>query len=53
MAFFAAAELIEDDGLMAIMGWVLTAVAAVWTVVLLMLAAISAAISTLRPVMFD
>jgi len=35
------------------MGWVLTAVAAVWTVVLLMLAAISAAISTLQTVMFD
>jgi hypothetical protein len=46
--------LIEDDGLMAILGWLLTAITAVWTVFLLMVghAAISAAISTLREIIF-
>lgn len=52
--FFCFA-LIEDDGVMAMLGWVLTAVTACWTVFLLMVghAAISAAISTLRAAMFD
>jgi hypothetical protein len=52
--FFCFA-LIEDDGLMAMLGWLMTAVTACWTVFLLMVghAAISAAISTLRTVMFD
>jgi hypothetical protein len=47
--FFCLA-LIEDDGLMAMFGWLLTAVTAVWTVFLLMVghAAIMAAISALR-----
>jgi hypothetical protein len=47
--FFCLA-LIEDDGVMAMLGWLLTAVTAVWTVFLLMVghAAIMAAISALR-----
>ncbi len=52
--FFCFA-LIEDDGVMAMLGWVMTAITACWTVFLLMVghAAISAAISTLRAAMFD
>ena len=52
--FFCFA-LIEDDGVMAILGWIMTVITAFWTVFLLMVghAAISAAISTLRAVMFD
>lgn len=52
--FFCFA-LIEDDGVMAMCGWVMTAITACWTVFLLMVghAAISAAISTLRAAMFD
>ena len=48
--FFFCLALIEDDGLMAMLGWLLTAVTAVWTVFLLMVghAAIMAAISALR-----
>ena len=40
---------------MAMLGWVMTAITACWTVFLLMVghAAISAAISTLRTSMFD
>ena len=51
--FFCFA-LIEDDGLMAILGWLLTAVTLSWTVFLLMVghAAISAAISTLKAIIF-
>jgi hypothetical protein len=47
--FFCLA-LIEDDGMMAMLGWLLTAVTAIWTVFLLMVghAAIMAAISALR-----
>lgn len=47
--FFCFA-LIEDDGLMAILGWLLTIVTAIWTIFLLMVghAAISATISALR-----
>jgi hypothetical protein len=47
--FFCLA-LIEDDGMMAMLGWLLTAITAVWTVFLLMVghAAITAVISTLR-----
>lgn len=51
--FFCFA-LIEDDGLMAMLGWLLTAITACWTVFLLMVghAAITAAISTLRGIIF-
>lgn len=52
--FFCFA-LIEDDGVMAMLGWLMTAITACWTVFLLMVghAAISAAISTLQAAMFD
>ena len=52
--FFCFA-LIEDDGVMAILGWLLTVVTAIWTVFLLMVghAAIMAAISTLRGIILD
>ena len=51
--FFCLA-LIEDDGVMAMLGWLLTAITAAWTVFLLMVghAAITAAISALRGVIF-
>lgn len=51
--FFCFA-LIEDDGLMAMLGWLMTAITICWTVFLLMVghAAITAAISTLRGVIF-
>ncbi len=47
--FFCFA-LIEDDGVMAMLGWLLTVVTAIWTVFLLMVghSAIMAAISVLR-----
>ena len=47
--FFCFA-LIEDDGLMAIMGWLLTLITAIWTIFLLMVghAAITATFSALR-----
>jgi hypothetical protein len=47
--FFCLA-LIEDDGLMAVLGWLLTLVTAAWTVFLLMIghAAIMTAIATIR-----
>ena len=35
--FFFCLALIEDDGIMAILGWVMTAVTAVWTVFLLIM----------------
>lgn len=52
--FFCLA-LIEDDGAMAMLGWLLTAVTAVWTVFLLMIghAAIMAAFSTLRGIILE
>lgn len=52
--FFCFA-LIEDDGLMAMFGWAMTAVTACWTVFLLMVghAAISAAIAALKASMFQ
>ena len=52
--FFCFA-LIEDDGVMAIFGWLLTIVTAIWTVFLLMVghAAIMAAISTLRDIILS
>jgi len=52
--FFCLA-LIEDDGLMAMLGWLLTAVTAVWTVFLLVVghAAITAAISALRSIILN
>lgn len=51
--FFCFA-LIEDDGAMAILGWAMTVVTAVWTVFLLMVghAAIKAALSVLRDSIF-
>ena len=47
--FFCLA-LIEDDGVMAMLGWLFTLVTAVWTVFLLMVghAAIMAAVSTIK-----
>lgn len=52
--FFCLA-LIEDDGVMAMLGWLLTIVTAIWTVFLLMVghAAIMAAISTLRAIILN
>jgi hypothetical protein len=52
--FFCFA-LIEDDGLMAMLGWLLTAVTVVWTTFLLILgrAAISAALTAVRGAVFD
>jgi hypothetical protein len=51
--FFCLA-LIEDDGIMAMLGWVLTAVTAVWTIFLLMIgrAALLALIDVLGAAMF-
>lgn len=51
--FFCLA-LIEDDGMMAMLGWLLTAITAVWTVFLLMVgrAAIMALIDTLSTALF-
>ncbi len=53
IVFFCFA-LIEDDGLMAMLGWLMTVITAFWTVFLLMVghAAIMAAISTLRGIIF-
>jgi hypothetical protein len=47
--FFCLA-LIEDDGMMAMLGWLLTVITAIWTVFLLMVghAAIMAVISTIK-----
>ncbi len=52
--FFCLA-LIEDDGVMAMLGWLLTVVTAIWTAFLFMVghAAITAAISTLRATILD
>ena len=52
--FFCFA-LIEDDGLMAMFGWAMTAITACWTVFLLMVghAAISAATAALKAAMFQ
>lgn len=52
--FFCLA-LIEDDGVMAMLGWLLTAVTALWTVFLLLVghAAIMAAVATLRGIVLD
>ena len=52
--FFCLA-LIEDDGVMAMMGWLLTAITAVWTVFLLMIghAAIMATIATINHIAFN
>jgi len=52
--FFCLA-LIEDDGVMAMLGWLLTIVTAIWTVFLLMVGhtAIMAAISTLRTIILN
>ncbi len=52
--FFCLA-LIEDDGMMAMLGWLLTAVTAIWTVFLLMVghAAITAVIAAARDYLFN
>ncbi len=52
--FFFCLALIEDDGVMAMLGWVLTLVTVVWTIFLLMIghAAIMAAISTIKNALF-
>ncbi|MBX9946589.1 MAG: exopolysaccharide biosynthesis protein [Reyranella sp.] len=52
--FFCLA-LIEDDGTMAMLGWLLTAVTALWTIFLLMVGhtAIMAALSTLQRIILD
>src|SRR5262249_10925634 len=52
--FFCLA-LIEDDGVMAMLGWLLTLLTAVWTAFLLMIgrAAIMTAMATVRQVLFD
>ena len=52
--FFCLA-LIEDDGVMAMLGWLLTLATAVWTVFLLMIghAAIIAVIATIQDFLFD
>jgi hypothetical protein len=52
--FFCLA-LIEGDGIMAMLGWLLTVVTAAWTVFLVMIghAAIVAALTTLRKFLFD
>jgi hypothetical protein len=52
--FFFCLALIEDDGVMAMLGWVLTLVTVVWTIFLLMVghAAIMAAVSTIKDAVF-
>jgi hypothetical protein len=52
--FFCLA-LIEDDGVMAMLGWLLSVLTAVWTIFLLMIgrAAVMAAIATLKHALFD
>ena len=52
--FFCLA-LIEDDGVMAMLGWLFTTVTAIWTVFLLIVgrAAIMAAIAMLQDIVFD
>jgi hypothetical protein len=52
--FFCLA-LIEGDGVMALLGWLLTFITAAWTVFLLMIghAAIIGALAALRKVLFD
>jgi hypothetical protein len=53
--FFFCLALIEDDGVMAMLGWLLTLVTAVWTVFLLMIghAAIVTAIGTIKHFLLD
>jgi hypothetical protein len=52
--FFCLA-LIEDDGVMAMLGWLLSVVTAAWTIFLLMIghAAAVAAIATIKHALFD
>ena len=52
--FFCLA-LIEDDGVMAMLGWLFSAVTAVWTIFLLMIghAAVMAAIATIKHALLD
>ena len=52
--FFFCLALIEDDGVMAMLGWILTVVTAVWTVFLLMIghAAVMAAVAAIRSFLF-
>ena len=52
--FFCLA-LLEGDGVMAILGWLFSAVTAVWTIFLLMIghAAVMAVIATIKHALFD
>ena len=52
--FFCLA-LIEDDGVMAMLGWLFTLLTALWTIFLLMIgrAAIMTAVATVRQALFD
>ncbi|MFO1161226.1 MAG: exopolysaccharide biosynthesis protein [Reyranellaceae bacterium] len=54
-ALFFCLALIEGDGVMAVLGWLLTLITAAWTVFLLMIghAAIIGALAALRKVLFD
>jgi hypothetical protein len=52
--FFCLA-LIEDDGVMAMLGWLFTALTTAWTIFLLMIghAAVMAAVATIKHALFD
>jgi hypothetical protein len=52
--FFCLA-LIEDDGVMAMLGWLLTLLTVLWTIFLLMVghAAVMTAVTTVRQILFD
>ena len=52
--FFCLA-LVEDDGVMAMLGWLLSAITTVWTIFLLMLghAAVMAVVATIKRALFD
>ena len=52
--FFCLA-LIEDDGVMAMLGWLLSVITAVWTIFLLMIghAAVMAVIATIKHALLD
>jgi hypothetical protein len=47
--------LIEDDGVMAMLGWLFTALTTAWTIFLLMIghAAVMAAVATIKHALFD
>jgi hypothetical protein len=52
--FFCLA-LIEDDGVMAMLGWLFSILTAIWTIFLLMIghAAVMAVIATIKRALFD